>query len=202
MKRTIAIFILVSILVFSSNASRAAGEWTGNANLIIGSKALEEDDWEPMESQSEVGADIDFAKKSWPVHLAFAALQSSDEDTFYAELDDEMIMARAKATTSELRFGVKKIWDQAAVMRPYIGGGVAIISAELKTSAGSRFHGVSVKSDDQGFGLWVSGGIYWTLFERLNLGFSVGYSKATVNLFDTDSESGGSHGAFYAGYHW
>lgn len=203
MKKVFFIFImLLSMPLFSPNISFAASDWTGNANLITGSKALDEDDWEPVESQAEIGADVDFAKKSWPVHLAFAALQSSDEDTFYTELDDELIRTKAKASTSELRFGVKKIWDQTDVMRPYVGGGLAIIDAELKTSVGSRFQGVSVKSDDQGFGLWVSGGIYWTLFKRLNLGFSVGYSKATLNLFDIDAESGGAHGAFCIGYHW
>ena len=203
MKSVFYIFVmLLSMPFLTVSTSLAAGDWTGNAGLTFGSKTLDEDDWEPMESQAEIGADVDFAKKSWPVHLAFAVLQSSDEDTFYAEFDDELIRTKAKASTSELRFGVKKIWDQTAVMRPYIGGGLAIIDAELKTSVGSGFQGVSVKSDDQGFGLWVSGGIYWTLFKRLNLGFSVGYSKATLNLFDIDAESGGGHGAFCVGYHW
>ncbi|MBT8339906.1 MAG: hypothetical protein KJP07_07825, partial [Desulfatitalea sp.] len=31
--------------------------WTGNANLMIGQKFLEKDDWEPLENQFELGAD-------------------------------------------------------------------------------------------------------------------------------------------------
>jgi hypothetical protein len=205
MRRAVLIpFLLVSVqfLFFAPNASWAKSDWTGNANLMIGSKALNEDDWEPVDSQAEIGAEVDFAKKSWPVHLAFAALQSSDEDTFYTDFNDQMMRTKIKASTSELRFGVKKIWDQAPVIRPYVGGGLAIIDAELKTSVGSGFQGGSVKNDDQGIGLWIAGGIYWTLFNKLNLGFAVGYSKATVNLFDIDAESGGAHGAFCVGYHW
>ena len=203
MKRVIFIvIILFSAPFFASNACLAASDWTGNANLTLGSKTLDEDDWEPVESQSAVGADVDFARKSWPVHMAFAAIQSSDEDTVYAEVNDEMIRAKVKASTSELRFGVKKIWEPTLIMRPYVGVGLAIINAELKTFLGSRFEGGSVSSDDQGFGLWVSGGVFWTLFEKLNLGFTVGYSKATSNLFDIDAESGGVNGAFCIGYHW
>jgi len=203
MKRVFFIFIiLLSMPFIAVSTSLAAGDWTGNAGLIIGSKTLNEDDWEPVESQSEVGAEVDFAKRSWPFHIAFAALQSSDEDTVYVRYDDERLRTKIKASTTELRAGIKKIWEPTSVMRPYVGGGLALINAEFESSVRYEFEGVSASSDDQGLGLWINGGIYWTLFKQLNLGFSVGYSKATSDLFDIDAESGGVHGAFCVGYHW
>ncbi len=87
-------------------------------------------------------------------------------------------------------------------MRPYAGGGLALINAEFESAVRHEVGGVSASSDDQGLGLWINGGIYWTLFKQLNLGFNVGYSRATSDLFDIDAESGGVHGAFYVGYHW
>ena len=100
--------------------------------------------------------------------------------------------------TSELSFGIKKIWDHSPLVRPFIGSGIALISAEAKET----MLGVSVSDDDDAVGIWIGGGVYWTLAEHFNIGFDLRWSKAEVTLFDVDAEAGGTHVGLLVGYHW
>lgn len=67
MKRLFSILaLLMAITFFASNQSFAAGDWNVNANLAMGAKALNKDDWEPLESHTEMGFNVDFGKKNGP----------------------------------------------------------------------------------------------------------------------------------------
>jgi len=191
MKRLISILaLLMTVTFFASNQSFAAGDWNVNTNLTAGAKALNEDDWEPLESQTEIGFNVDFGKKTWPFNIDIGLLASTKKDDFYG--------ADAEGTTTELRAGIRKIWEPTATMRPYISGGLALIGAEIKLSDGDD----EVSADDEAVGGYVSGGIYWTMAKHLNLGFEVGYSKATVDLAGYEGDGGGGHALFLVGYHW
>jgi hypothetical protein len=191
MKRLIFVSGLLLLITFFSSQSFAANEWNVNTNFVIGAKALDKTDWEPVESQVELGLSIDFAPKSWPfnIEIGFLASAAEEEDFYYMDVE---------GSTTELRAGIKKIWEPTTTMRPYVGGGLAIINAELKLS--DSYNEISV--DDQGVGGYVSGGIFWTIARHLNLGFELGYSKATVTLAGYDGEAGGGHALFFVGYHW
>ncbi len=117
-------------------------------------------------------------------------LASTKEDDFYG--------ADAEGSTTELRVGLKKIWEPTPTMRPYIGGGLALIGAGIKLS--DEYDEVS--ADDNGVGGYINGGIYLAVAGHLNLGFEVGYSKATVELAGYDGDAGGGHALFLVGYHW
>ena len=171
-------------------ADSSADGWTGNINFFLGAKVLDEDDWEPVDEQAEIGFLLDFKGKSWPVSIAVDLLGSYAEDDVYG-VDIE-------GSTAELCFGVRKIWDSFEHVRPFIGGGIAFIWAEVE---GERW-GFSVSDDDTATGYWIGGGVYWTLAEHFNIGFDVRWSKAEVTLFDVDGEAGGSHVGFLLGYHW
>lgn len=164
--------------------------WTGNINFFLGAKVLDEDDWEPVEEQAEIGFLLDFKRKSWPVSIAVDLLGS------YAE--DEVYGVDIEARTSELCFGVRKIWDSFEHVRPFIGGGIAFIWAEIEGES----WGLSVSDDDTAPGIWIGGGVYWTLAEHFNIGLQARWSKAEVTLFDVDGEAGGGHFGFFLGYHW
>ena len=77
-------------------------------------------------------------------------------------------------------------------MRPFLGGGVDFITAKIK----GTYQGQSAEDKDTGTGFWISGGIYWTLGKSFNLGFELGFSQATVTLFNVDGEGGGGHAGF------
>jgi hypothetical protein len=203
MKKAFFVFVmLLSLMCFASNQSYAAGDWTGNANIGFGSKALDEDDWKPMESQPEFGLDVDFGKKTWPVHIAIGYLNSSKDDTISFIIDGTLIDSKLDGSTRELRLGLKKIWEPAMPIRPYVGGGLALINAKIKMTLTDGVNSVSISQDDQAVGGYINGGIFWIIANKLNLGVDLGYSKASVKLYDIDVKAGGTHALFFIGYHW
>jgi hypothetical protein len=183
------------LMFFSPLAWAALGDWTGNLNFTVGGKALDEGDWEPVDEQLELGVDVDFRSRSWPISMVIALRGSS------AREDDVVvdgIMIESEGSTNELRFGIRKIWEPAASMYPFFGGGLAVIATEFER----RALGVTEHDDDMGAGLWLGGGIYWILGSHINLGFELGYSQARISFFGQKGEAGGSHAALLLGYHW
>jgi len=194
-KYIIAVLALVPFLLSASVAS-AQDQWTGNINVFFGQKNLDKDDWEPVEEQSEFGIEVDFRKKDWPVNIAIDVLVSSDDqsiiDPFFGQVDLE-------GKTKEFNIGIRKIWDEHSSVRPFIGGGLSYIRAEAEAT----IPGLGSASDsDTGVGIWLGGGVYFTLGEHFNLGVELKYSDADVTLFDVDAAAGGTHYGLLAGYHW
>lgn len=178
----------VMLMLFVVNAH--AGGYTGNVNFFLGQKSLDSDDWSPLDEQGEFGVLVDFRQSHWPVSVAIDILVSADEAT---ELG-----IRFEGITSEINGGIRKIWEvSGSSFRPYIGGGLAIISAELE---GTSF--TTVSDDDSSLGIWLNGGVYWTLGRSFNLGLDLRYSRAEVNIFGVDVEAGGAHAGLILGYHW
>lgn len=191
MKKAVLVLSLsVGFFCVSSVQVWAAQEWTGNINFTLGAKALDDDDWEPVEDQGEFGINVDFRQKDWPVNIAVALNGAGSEDTIEG-VDVESV-------TSELRFGVKKIWEPNETMRPFLGGGFALATGDLQL----EYLGDKISDDDSGLGVWLEGGVYWTVGGAFNLGFDIGYSTAEVTLFGVDVDAGGGHAGLLMGYHW
>jgi hypothetical protein len=188
-------FLLALLLVLCTPGPASAQYWTGNLNLTLGSKMLESD-WGPVDEHSAFGFSADFRRPHWPINIALGFLASQGEETLYNF--DLAQIAKLEATTLELRGGVRKIWEPTPTMRPFLGGGLAVIWAELERS---RF-GASESDDDLGLGLWINGGVYWTLARRFNLGFELGYSTADVTLLRRDIDAGGWNGGVLLGYNF
>lgn len=204
MKKLVFVGIIICFLwsfpaLAASGPSSSPYAWTGNINVFLGMKYLDEDDWEPVEEQEEFGITVDFKQQGWPVSIAIGYSSSSADET---ELIYDPIWGivpfEFEGETSELCLGVRKIWDYFPAVRPFIGGGIALISAEAKGTA----LGISISDDDDAAGIWIGGGIYWTLGEYFNIGFDLRWSKAEVTLLDIDVEAGGSHVGLLLGYHW
>lgn len=185
--RFFMICALSMMFIFASSYQGwAVNDWTGNVNFTLGAKALDEDDWDPVDSQGEFGIHVDFRKQEWPVNIVIALLGSADEGDI-GGYDVE-------GTTSELRFGVKKIWEPTEVVRPFLGIGLGFINGEFDLEG--------IDDNDTALGLWINGGVYWTLGKSFNLGFEVGYSQADVDIFGVDVNAGGGHAGLLLGYHW
>ena len=178
--------ILVAFLMlFFINAN--ANEYTGNVNFFLGGKQLEEDDWAPVDKQPEFGVLVDFKQQTWPVSIAIDVLGSSNTAT-KSGVDIE-------GYTFELNLGARKIWEISnSPIRPYIGGGLALVHAE--------FHADDVIDDDNATGIWINGGVYWALTENINLGLDLRYSQADVTLYGVEGKAGGNHAGVVLGYHW
>lgn len=192
--------LVIACFLFSIPNLAICGESTGNVNFfLLGVKQLDEDDWEPLEEHDELGISMDFKQKSWPVSMVIGYLSSSDEGTVSMYVSGlGTVSFDMEAETTELSFGVRKIFDDSPSVRPYIGAGIALISAEVKGSA----LGVSVSDDDSATGFWFGGGVYFTISEQFNIGFNLRLSQAEVTLYDVEGEAGGTHYGLLLGYHW
>ncbi|HKY32259.1 MAG TPA: outer membrane beta-barrel protein [Candidatus Polarisedimenticolia bacterium] len=162
---------------------------TGHANFFLGFKMLDEDDWEPLESQPAFGAEVSWGGDDWPILIATDLLLSAD--------DDDEFGADVEARTAELDLGVRKIWEVDNV-RPYVGGGIGLISAEVEVETPLG----DVDDDDNAIGLWAGGGVFWRLGERFNLGVSGRWSKAEVEFAGADVEAGGLSLGLLLGWGW
>jgi Outer membrane protein beta-barrel domain len=184
-------YIMIGFLLLSSLHLQAEG-LEGNINVFLGQKNLDDNDWSPVEDQGEFGLMFDFKEKDWPVSIAIDLLAS------YSEKDK--LGKEVTGTTSELDIGVRKIFiPENSNMRPYIGGGLAFVSAQYETDLGSYLKSTD---DDTGLGVWINVGIYWVLAERINLGMDLRYTKAELSLYGEDVEAGGTHFGLLLGYNW
>lgn len=178
--------VLLLLLVVGLAAPRAARA-DGDVNFFLGQKSLNKDDWDPMESQSEFGAEVTFGKKDWPIDIAIDLFSSSDDVT--------SLGVKVEGSTMEFGVGVRKIWKSGNTM-PYFGGGLASISGKFKVDA------VGLDESDSSLGAWFGGGVFWRLGPRFNIGIAARYSKATITLFDVDGEGGGIHYGLILGWGW
>lgn len=194
MNKVLCIVIIVVMVILPVVSQ--ADEWTGNVNVFLGSKALDENDWAPIEDQDEYGILVDFKQKGAPVSIAVDFLRSEGDGSAYDTYSRLYIHLVAEMT--ELNVGVRKIWDQQDSVRPYVGGGIAFIYADVSGSS----RGVTVTDDNNGVGIWINGGVYWTLGTSFNIGFDLRYSQAQVSLFGVNVNAGGGHAALFLGYHW
>lgn len=186
---------LLSISLFILPAAAQESGWTGNVNLFLGAKALDEDDWSPADRQGEFGAEVDFKLRDWPVSIELDYLGASGKGTLY---DSYLGTIKAESETSELNVGVRKTWDGFPHVRPFIGGGVSFAKATIKAS----LLGVTARGSGSGTGVWLGGGAYWTLNEAFNIGFEFRSSSVKAEIAGADVAAGGGHFGLLLGYHW
>ena len=168
-----------------------ADGWTGNVSGYVGHKSVDDDDWPNLDSQRSAGVISDFRKQSWPVSIA--------ADLIFSAADNGSGTIENTGGTAEMHLGARKIFTlETTSFRPYVGGGIAIISASLENENA----GVTIEDDDTVFGAWIGAGTYYAVTPNFNLGLDVRYSKAEVTLFDIDREAGGLYAGITAGYHW
>ncbi len=195
MKKSIILSTLLAMITFFPLATQAHA-WSGNINLFLGAKALDENEWAPLDSQSELGILFDFKGAHWPFSIAIDYLRSKDDEAFFNPFTGNV--GNLEGKTSELNIGIRKILDHHSNVRPYLGGGLALIRAEMSLSE----RGIRVSDNDRSVGFWVNGGIYWTLADIFNIGVDLRYSKADVTLFGVDAGGGGAHAGLLLGFHW
>ncbi len=197
MFRKSRMIVVLGLGLIAVSAASAAGS-TANVNFFLGNKSLDEDDWADIDQQPEFGALMSFGGSDWPVHVAVDVLGSTKEKTVF-ELSTEFgdLSGKLTGTTTEVDLGVRKVWALGKV-RPFVGGGIAIINGEVKFEVGD----VSISTDDTGTGAWVDGGVFWRLGKHFNIGVEARFSRAQISLEGIDVEAGGSHLGMILGFGW
>jgi opacity protein-like surface antigen len=132
--------LIATMLVLTIPVAQA-GDWTGNAGGSLGSKQLDNQGWGALDSHVTIGFMLDVKKKSWPVSLTYDLILSGQLE--------ESGSLKNEAYTVENHFGVrKKLELENSSVRPYIGGGVALVYAETRNKTATS----TVKNEDDAIG--------------------------------------------------
>ena len=194
----LAIFLLLSLPLLFTTTTYAEDGWSGNVNLLLGSKGLDDRDWLAT-SHGEVGILLDFAPADWPVNIAIDMLRSRGEFSGLAyDPTWSIVYVEEEVTTRELDLGVRHYFDLGTNMRPYFGGGLALVSLTTDWRIGP---GAWQHDEGKGGGIWLNGGIKWEL-DAFNIGFDIRVSAADVAMDAGNFSGGGGHVGLIVGYHW
>lgn len=194
---------------------------TGSLGLHVGGRFLDKDEWSPGENQLEMGIGLDLGKVDWPFLIHLGYLTASGDATSGKFPKNRQTLS-AKTETSELRLGIKHLFNRSGNFRPWLSAGLSRVnfSGTLTTTEyyqtpdmNPPFYSVEYKEqqDHQATAFWMTGGAEWLFFDSLSLGMELGYTLAfaPVEYEPTDPDYGireipigGSHAHLVIGYHW
>lgn len=192
MRRASSVFMryaMVGILMALANSVYAAGSF----NVMFGNKSLKENDWKPVESQTEYGLGFEFQKPSWPLTLVMSYSKSTDSaviPTFGGDI-------KMTGETSALNIGARKYLIKDHV-RIFVEGGLASISA----TANIEFQGLFASVSDSAVGPWFGAGAAVMVSDVMSIGVLGRMSSASVVFADVEVDAGGTHFAAFAAYHF
>lgn len=184
--RSLASITAGLIVVMLCGAAHAAKLPESNFSAFLGQKTLDDNDWEPVESQVEWGLIADLGRKDSVANLVISYLFSTDDSTQNG--------ADFTGDTWELGLGIRKPFHLEAGFAPFIEFGAAYVDATLERSVISP-----AESSDSAFGLWGGLGINFAVGERVSVGALLRYTAAEVTLLGADREAGGLHFGVTAG---
>ena len=176
----------------------------GNVNFVLGGRGLDDDYWRPTEDHGAFGINFDFAKESWPVSLALGLHGSAGSEDLFEDChrcDSQPYRGETEieATVGELSVGVLWRPETGHKLRPYLGGGLAFVSAEKESRL--RFGGVS--DDDESTGFYLNGGLAWRIGRHVNGGLDARLVTGTdVTIFDEEGDADYVQLGVLLGYGW
>jgi hypothetical protein len=215
MLRTRQTGILLAMAILLMITGTGAAEAETNLNFVLGQKHLDSDDWPTGDAQGSLSFLSTFGSRSWPVQVAIDVLASgSTESSFEISRPGFEITGDDVAQgTFELDVGVRKIWRTGRA-RPFVGGGLAVIWGgqerarrvpdlpDLEIGDTIPLPPVIVSDSDEAPGAWIDGGIFWRLGKMFNIGLEVRYSRAELELFGEDVQTGGFNLGLILGWGW
>jgi opacity protein-like surface antigen len=182
------IFAIAMLLVLTTSLAQAY-EWSGHIGVLAGGKILNNSDWPDLDKHYSLGVISDVKEDSWPISMALDLMDTGGKHD-HGGMED-------LGHSTEIHLGVRKIFmNQKSKIQPYIGGGVAFMSAELEYETDTG----ETKEDDSAVGGWLGVGAYYAVHPRFVLGLDVRYSHGEVSLFDQDRDAGGIHAYITAGF--
>jgi hypothetical protein len=133
-------------------------------DFYVGLRALDQDDWAPVENQAAVG--IGFVHENpedwvgYELGVFVSGATKQDVQIGGGSFD-------VRGRTSEFSAGVRKTFSSGqGTVSPYLGAGISLIRAALKGDSG----GVFAEDDDSSAGVYVHGGIEFPIGPSLTFG--------------------------------
>lgn len=184
MSRSLKRMGIVGLVCIAASLAPALAD--GNVNFVLGSRSMSDDDnWGDLDTQDAFGVNVDFGVADWPVRLVVGA-HGSSKDKHDVE-----------GSVGEASFGVMKLWKLShdGMVRPYVGGGLAAVGAEID--------GPGFDDDDGSIGLYISGGVYWRLGSRFNIGVDGRFLTGTdIELFGISGDADYLQIGLLLGFGW
>lgn len=178
--------VLTALLIAAGTLPAIAG---GNANFLLGHRSVgDEDFWGEDQDQTVAGIMVDFGREGWPIHLCLATMDSSSSDG-----------SSVTRQVSEFALGVIKVWEPQSAVRPYLGGGLAAVSASFVIDVANGH----LVQDDTTSGFYVDGGVFWRTGERFNIGLGARFmTQAKIELEGVRGEADYSQFHLMLGWGW
>lgn len=184
MRRYLAV-VLTAFLVAAGTLPALAG---GNANFLLGVRnAGSEEFWGDDQDQDAVGVMVDFGRAGWPIHICLADMHSSSGDESHS------------GEVSERSIGVMKLWEPESSIRPYVGAGLAALTASFVDDVGLG----DLVQHDSTSAFYIDGGVFWRTGERFNIGFGVRFmTQAGIEIQGVRGDANYAQAHILAGFGW
>jgi hypothetical protein len=220
MKRLPILSIVMLVLLISSDAY---AEITGNVNLLPGFKVLEGgvNAWDNVRFQTELiipGVEANFRGATWPVSINLAYHNTAMSTWLNLITAPLGVLSMEYGQTQEFDLGVRKIWESAPHVRPYIGAGGSYIRGYMQKTLNFAWApdvDYDLFDSSGGWGGYVEAGVYWEIVKHLNIGLGASWSMAELKfsgkVIDADPTStrgdvtvdgGGLKCNFILGFHY
>jgi len=144
-----ALRALLLAAAFTAAGSAAALE--GSANVFVGQKWFSETEWQPIETQPEIGVQLEFGQLRAPIYFAVDVFYAHDDATTTDPGGGE---TRVEGGSTEYGVGVRKVFRREAMMHPHLGAGASLVAGDLTVTTPSE----RTQADDSDFGFWIDGG--------------------------------------------
>lgn len=191
-----------------------AGAMDGDVSLLLGRSALVEDrlDRAGVDSLTDLGAlvNLDF---QWPVVLAVDLIRGSG-DALRGVPAEFNLAFQTDVDTLDLHVGARYFFPKATHWRPYMGGGLAWTTLDVRQVESGDFGGpdtayqtVVVDDGDSGLGVWLGTGLLYR-GNRWQVGGDVRWVNTSVTLQPELAEeglkldAGGLHAGVFVGWAW
>ena len=194
MKRLWKLSILAACALLAGAVS--AEEMAGNTQFLIGQRYLD-DSWKPLDEPSMFGVEVDFAPAQSPVHVALGGFLSSDKQ----HVSTPFYGSTGSVEVDMLELSAGFLWHplRRGVVRPYVGAGIVRIYAAIDSEFG--FFGSS--ENDESFGFYGNGGLFFKVGERFNIGIDGRVVRGTkLDFSGTETNGNYEQVALLLGFSW
>ena len=177
------------MLLLMTTSMTKANELSGHISGLIGLKFMNNSDWPNINTHFSMGFISDIKKESWPVSITLSLMDTGSEYEHNGSKD--------LSHSTEYHLGISKIFqNHDSKIQPYIGGGVAFMSAELEYQTSIN----TMTEDGRDVGLWLGAGMYYEINPEFVLGLDARYSQGEAILFNAERDIGGLSAGATIGY--
>ena len=170
-----------------------------SVKLMVGARTLYARAFEPGQEQRSFGLSFAAWNEGWPVAIEWGFQKSEGEGTFYRRGYRHDV----EPSVAELDVGILKEWRSAKTWIPYVGGGLAVVSAGGYGQNLNKWMGTWTTEDGTAPGGYLHGGILFCAGGHFILGLDlrlVGTSQIYESAYGFSVNYGYTQAALVLGW--